>query len=140
MRCTESIRHFRSRVFVAVVEFRRTCRRTRPFLPLHNEPVWHAGVSKRISPAEDHSASAPVIFFLCFGGLRRLSGMVRSDGGMPKPSRAKRRASLWTRMRSRFFFAMRSTRKISHHRTKLFRKTRCFLAVKLCEPLAPDAN
>lgn len=76
------------------------------------------GVSKWFPPAKDYSTSALVIFFLCFGGLRRLSGMVRSDGGMPKPSRAKRRASLWIRMRSRFFFVMSGTSKISHHRTQ----------------------
>jgi hypothetical protein len=31
--------------------------------------------------------------FLCFGGLRRLSGIRRSTGGIPIPSRARRRAS-----------------------------------------------
>lgn len=59
--------------------------------------------------SSDHSASAPVIFFLCFAGLRRLSGIVRSAGGMPRPRRARRRASLWTLMRSRLFFFMETT-------------------------------
>ena len=31
--------------------------------------------------------------FLCFGGLRRLSGMIFSDGGGPAARRARRRAS-----------------------------------------------
>src|SRR6266851_9263933 len=35
-------------------------------------------------------------FFLCLGGLSRLSGMTRSAGGGPATSRARRRASLAT--------------------------------------------
>ena len=105
----------------------------------HSEP---GRLQNGFGPTKDYSTSAPVIFFLCFRGLRRLSGMVRSDGGMPKPRRAKRRASLWIRIRSRFFFAMRSISKTTTSSNQTFRKhrSRTFAAVTLREPLAPDAN
>ena len=57
-----------------------------------------------------YSASISEIVFLCFTGFRRLSGMVRSVGGMPRPRRASRRASLCTLIRSRFFLAMRGVK------------------------------
>jgi hypothetical protein len=57
-------------------------------------------------PAMRYSASISVIVFLCFTGFRRLSGIVRSVGGIPRPRRASRRASLLTLIRSRFFLAM----------------------------------
>jgi hypothetical protein len=45
-------------------------------------------------PAMPYSAPISVIVFLCFTGFRRLSGIVRSVGGIPRPRRASRRASL----------------------------------------------
>ncbi len=47
-------------------------------------------------PPAAYSNSSSNNFLLCFGGLRRLSGMIRSVGGRPACSRARRRASLLT--------------------------------------------
>jgi len=62
--------------------------------------LWQARRPQR--PA-GYSSSLSIHSFLCFGGLRRLSGMTRSGGGWPRTVRAPRRASLPAVNLRRFF-------------------------------------
>ena len=53
-----------------------------------------------------YNSSGSTIFLLCFTGLLRLSGMVRSAGGAPIPKRARRRASVATLYLDFFFIGI----------------------------------
>jgi hypothetical protein len=59
------------------------------------DPVRRCELKARTTPGEIGGQSLPGSnrTFLCFGDLRRLSGMNRCAGGMPIPARARRRAS-----------------------------------------------
>src|SRR5450631_3430346 len=97
MMCAERNRAARQgwwEAVIALVRANGARRTTAYFLPFRIETFQHETVQKRILQRAGYSASTSVIFFLCFTGLRRLSGIVRSVGGMPRPRRASRRASL----------------------------------------------
>ncbi len=63
-----------------------------------------------------HNNESSISFFLCFGGLRRLSGIVRAAGGDPIPNRARNLTSFTTRERCCFFFGgIRTYSKKTYH-------------------------